>query len=253
MKESVGCGCFPSGRHWPGIAHLLRVQARGTVPGIEPDLAWYDLPVAMLDTETTGKDPERDRIVEIGIVVGRGGEVVRRENWLVNPKIPIPKDATAVHGIKDEDVAGQRTFAEIAGEVAAALEGTVPAAYNATFDRAFVVAEIARSGLVVDAMPTCLRPGVDWLDPLVWAREVQKYEKSKKLTEVSARLGVALENAHRASDDAEAALRVLYAFASDTRLPRAYGAFVQEQRRLARAQEDDFRAWRQRQPPPGKA
>lgn len=254
MKEAVGCGCFPTGRHWPGIAHLLRVQARGTVPGLDPDAPWMDLPIAMLDTETTGRDPERDRIVEIGIVVGRGGEIVRRENWLVNPGMPIPAEATEVHGIRDEDVREQRTFAEIAGEVAAALEGTVPAAYNAGFDRAFVVAEITRSGLVVDALPSCLRPGIDWVDPLVWARELQKYEKGKKLGEVAARLGVALENAHRASDDAEAALRVLYAFGGDTRLPRVYGAFVQEQRRLARTQEDDFRAWRSKLPAPaGKA
>ena len=50
-----------------------------------------------------------------------------------------------------------------------------------------------------------------------------------------------------------AALRVLYAFAEDTRLPRIYGAFVQEQRRLARTQEDDFRVWRSKLPVPGKA
>jgi len=212
-----------------------------------------DLPIAMLDTETTGRDPERDRIVEIGIVVGRAGQVIRRENWLVNPGIPIPAEASEVHGIRDEDVKDQKTFAEIAFEVAKALEGTVPAAYNASFDRAFVVSEIARSGLVVSALPSCLRPGIDWIDPLVWAREVQKYEKGKKLGEVAARLGVALENAHRASDDAEAALRVLYAFAEDTRLPRIYGAFVQEQRRLARTQEDDFRVWRSKLPVPGKA
>ena len=43
---------------------------------------------------------------------------------------------------------------------------------------------------------------------------------------------------------AEAALRVLYAFAKDPRVPRAYGSLVQEQRRLARAQEDARRLWR---------
>jgi DNA polymerase-3 subunit epsilon len=78
----------------------------------------------------------------------------------------------------------------------------------------------------------------------VWAREIQREEKSKALGEVAARLGIALENAHRASDDAEAALRVLYALAADPRMPRSYGALMQEQRRLGLAQADERRRWK---------
>jgi DNA polymerase-3 subunit epsilon len=251
VKEHVGCGCFPTGRHYPGIAHLLRVRVRGTVADLEGESPWAELPIAVLDTETTGKDPSLgDRIVEIGIVVGLRGEIVKRLNWLVNPGIPIPDAAREVHGISDDDVKDAPSFASIAHEVAEALRGTIPAAYNAPFDRAFVAAELARSGLVMDAFPPCMRTDVVWVDPLVWARELQKYEKGKKLADVAARVGVALENAHRASDDAEAALRVLWAFARDTRVPQTYAALVQEQRRLARDQEDDFRMWRQRNPRP---
>ena len=61
---------------------------------------------------------------------------------------------------------------------------------------------------------------------------------------VAARLGVPLEQAHRASDDAEAALRVLYALATDARMPRVYGPFAQEQRRLAQVHADERRRWR---------
>jgi DNA polymerase-3 subunit epsilon len=249
-KEHVGCGCFPTGHHYPGIAHLLRVRARGVVPELDGDADWAELPIAVLDTETTGRDAQTDRIVEIGIVVGLRGEVVRRHNWLVNPQMPIPDGAREVHGISDDDVKDAPTFAQIAADIAEALRGTVPAAYNASFDKGFVAAELARSGLVLEAFPSCMRAEVEWVDPLVWARELQKYEKGKKLGEVAARLGVALENAHRASDDAEAALRVLYAFARDARVPRGYSALVQEQRRLSRAQEEDFRAWRSRNPRP---
>lgn len=248
MKEHVGCGCFPTGRHYPGIAHLLRVRARGVVAELDGDADWSTLPIAVIDTETTGREAQTDRIVEIGIVVGVGGEVVKRLNWLVNPGIPIPDEARQIHGISDDDVKDAPTFAQIALDIAKALEGTVPAAYNAPFDRGFVGAEMARSGLALEAFPACLRAEVEWVDPLVWARDLQKYEKGKKLGEVAARLGVALDNAHRASDDAEAALRVLYAFARDPRVPRGYAALVQEQRRLARAQEEDFRAWRSRNP-----
>ena len=85
------------------------------------------------------------------------------------------------------------------------------------------------------------RPGTPFL---AWAREIQSDEKSRALGDVAARLGVKLENAHRASDDAEAALRVMYLLASDTRIPREYGHFIQEQRRLALLQADERRRWK---------
>jgi len=79
----------------------------------------------------------------------------------------------------------------------------------------------------------------------VWARELQQGEKSRALGEVAARLGIAQENAHRASDDAQTALLVLLALARDVRVPRTYAALVQEQRRLALAQADERRLkWR---------
>jgi DNA polymerase-3 subunit epsilon len=251
VKEHVGCGCFPTGRHYPGIAHLLRVRARGVVTDLDGDSRWNELPIAVIDTETTGRDPQTgDRIVEIGIVVGLRGEIVKQWNWLVNPERPIPDEAREVHGISDDDVKDKPTFKEIAAEVALALKGCIPVAYNAKFDRDFVAAELAKSGLVHEAFPPCLRTECEWIDPLVWARELQKYEKGKKLGEVAQRLGIAIENAHRASDDARAALEILYVFARDPRVPQTYAALVQEQRRLSRAQDDDFRAWRQRNPRP---
>ncbi len=232
------CGCFPTGRHYAGIAHLLRAVVRGLLDGLSADAAWVDLPIAMIDVETTGKDASVDRVVEVAIAIARGGNVAERKSWLVNPGRPIPKEASEVHKIADEDVKDAPPFAGVAKEIAEALSGHVPAAYNAAFDRAFLTNELARAGL-------SLSREVEWLDPLVWAREVQQGEKSRALGEVAARLGVALDHAHRASDDAEAALRVLLALARDVRLPRTYGALVQEQRRLALAQADERRMrWR---------
>jgi DNA polymerase-3 subunit epsilon len=232
------CGCFPTGRHYAGIAHLLRAVTRGLLEQLAADSAWIDMPIALIDVETTGKDASVDRVVEVGIAIARGGAIVDRRNWLVNPGRPIPKEASDVHKITDDDVREAPPFETVAREVIAMLEGCVPAAYNAAFDRAFLGSELARAGLP-------LRRDVEWLDPLVWARELQQGEKSRALGEVAARLGIALENAHRASDDAEAALRVLLALGRDVRVPRTYAAFVQEQRRLAMAQADERRMkWR---------
>ena len=140
-------------------------------------------------------------------------------------------------------VADKPRFETVAHEIAAALKGCVPAAYNALFDRAFLMSEFSRAKADTSGVPALTRE-VEWLDPLVWAREIQEGEKSRSLGDVAARLGVSLEKAHRAQDDAEAALRVLYALGTDSRIPTAYGAMVQEQRRIAQVQADARRMWR---------
>jgi DNA polymerase-3 subunit epsilon len=240
---SDGCGCFPTGRHYPGIAHLLKVEIRGLAQGFAADVAWTEIDVALLDVETTGRDASVDRVVEVGIAVGRRGEIVARYNWLVNPGMPIPEQASQVHHITDEMVADKPRFEAIAPEIANALRGCVPAAYNAQFDRAFLMGEFSRAKADGSGVPALARE-TEWVDPLVWARDIQSDEKSRALGDVAARLGVALEKAHRAQDDAEAALRVLYELGKDPRVPRAYGALVQEQRRLSHAQADARRMWR---------
>ena len=240
----------------------MRTVARGLAEEFAADAAWIEFPIALVDVETTGRDASVDRVVEIGIAVGRGGQIVARDNWLIQPGVPIPEEARLVHGISDADVEASPRVEAIAHEVAAALSGCVPAAYNAAFDRAFIVGEFARSGVALAASrapvpvegapvvppgaPPALRKDVEWIDPLVWAREIQREERSKALGEVAARLGVPLEKAHRASDDAEAALKVMLALGRDVRVPRTYAALVQEQRRLAMAQADERRLnkWR---------
>jgi DNA polymerase-3 subunit epsilon len=239
-----GCGCFPTGRHYAGIAHLIRIQAIGVVEGFDGEHGWLDLPIALIDVETTGREGATDRIVEIGIVLGRGGEVIERRSWLINPGCPIPEESRAVHGITDEMVQDQPSFTTLAAEIAAALTAVVPAAYNAAFDRSFLSAEFERAGYSRDQLPPSLANNVEWIDPLVWARELSELDKGKSLGEVSARLGIGLATAHRATDDAEAALRVLYAFAKDVRVPKSYAGLAQEQRRLLRLQDQERGRWR---------
>ena len=169
--------------------------------------------------------------------------IVLRKSWLVNPGRPIPKEAFDVHGISDEAVADAPPFAGILPELLEALSGAIPLAYNAEFDRKQLMAEMGRLPMPA-SLPPAFQKNVDWIDPLVWARELQKLEKSRALAEVAARLGIELTQAHRATNDAEAALNVFIKFREDSRLPKAYGAFLQEQRRLARAFENERVRWR---------
>ena len=94
-----------------------------------------DRPVVFFDTETTGTNARTDRIVEIACVKVRPDGI--RESWVrrVNPTIPIPAASTAIHGIRDADVAHLPAFPAIAGELAAFLDGCDLAGYNiAGFD-----------------------------------------------------------------------------------------------------------------------
>ena len=244
MKILDSCGCFPTGRHYPGIAHLIRVRAAGLADDFAPDGPWRDYPIAFVDTETTGTDSATDRVIEVGIVIGKAGEITSHHSWLIHPGMAIPTESSKIHGITDEDVKDKPSFAEVAPEIIEALAGALPAAYNAEFDRGFIHAELERSGLEIEEPPPAARSDVRWLDPLVFARELFPGRQSRALGAVCERLGIELERAHRATDDAAAALKVLYALAADPKVPDTYAALVREQTRLGTAQDEARRFWR---------
>jgi DNA polymerase III epsilon subunit-like protein len=114
------------------------------------------------------------------------------------------------------------------------LSGAVVVAYNLSFDRGFIQAELARCGRSWPDAPE--------LDPLVFVRQLQRTQGSKKLGAVAARMGIALENAHRAVDDAEVAGRVLYGLA--TQLPARLRDLVELQRQWEAVQAQEFARWR---------
>jgi len=243
MRASADAGgCFPTGRHYPGIAHLVRAQARGTAEEFRAETPIVDLPFVAIDVEATGLDPNEDRVIEVACVVFARGEV-ERHGWLINPGRPISEESRAVHNISDDDVRDAPPFAAVAGQILDVLARGVPLAYNADFDRAFLLAEFARAKAERADVPA-LRKSVDWLDPLVWARELQQAEKSKSLSAVAERLGIEAGTAHRAVDDAHTAGQVLLRFLGDSRIPSSYAAFVQEQRRLGRVHKDERQFWR---------
>ena len=247
MRASADAGgCFPTGRHYPGIAHLVRARARGTAQEYAVDTLMTDLPFVAIDVEATGLDPNEDRVIEVACVLFSRGGQVERHGWLINPGTrPISEESRAVHNISDDDVRDAPQFAQVAEQILAVLGRGVPLAYNADFDRAFLMAEFGRVSQASERPDVpALRKGVDWLDPLVWARELQQAEKSKSLSSVAERLGIEAGTAHRAVDDAHTAGQVLYAFFGDSRVPTSYAAFVQEQRRLGRVHKDERQFWR---------
>jgi len=211
----------------------------GLAHELDGNQSFVSLPLAVIDTETTGRDPTHgDRVIEIAIVHFDKGEVSARHALLVDPGIPIPAESSAVHGITDADIKGKPKWDAIADQVVTLLAGRIPVAYNAGFDRAFVFAEMRRIGIAPShekTLPPALRSNVEWIDPLVWARASQPTAKGFKLGEVAERLGVPLVQAHRATDDAEAAGQVLMALLKNNVF--TYREVVQKQREYASAWE----------------
>lgn len=101
--------------------------------------------LAFIDLETTGANPARDRITEIG-VVEVDGDRVTTWNTLVNPQRPIPEFIQKLTGIRNEMVAEAPSFAEVAEELAGRLQGRLFIAHNARFDYGFVRNEYQRLG-----------------------------------------------------------------------------------------------------------
>ncbi len=108
-------------------------------------------PLVFFDLETTGTNINTDRIVEICYlkVYPNGNE--ESKTMRINPGMPIPAEASAVHGIYDADVAGCPTFKEVARKVAADIEGCDLAGFNSNrFDIPVLAEEFLRAGVDID-------------------------------------------------------------------------------------------------------
>lgn len=196
---------------------------------------WKDLPLAVIDVETTGLDASNDRVMEIAIIRFENGVVVDRYGELIDPERPIPEDSTRITGIKDDDVRGKPTFAALSEEIHKRLQGVGIVAYNLPFDRGFLRAELERVGLEwPEDAPT--------LDPLIFARQFFKNSPRKNLGTISRLLGIPLEEAHRAVHDAEVAGKVLYAF--EDRLPEDLEQLLMLQAQWEQAQAHETSGWR---------
>ncbi|MEI6790649.1 MAG: 3'-5' exonuclease [Myxococcaceae bacterium] len=163
---------------------------------------WTELPFLVIDTETTGLDANQNRVIEIAWVLFEGRkEVASEARFCAIPEL-VPEEITGITGISNSMLEGQPVFAEhIDAFLAAASRAAFVVAYNANFDRLFIEAEFARVGKTM--------PVFTWVDPCVYIREFDRYQKGKKLSDAASRWGVSLQGAHRALADAKAAGHLL--------------------------------------------
>ncbi len=160
------------------------------------DTPLFDLPVFVFDSETTGLDIHRDRIVSVGGVRVHGTRIFHIANIdrLVNPGIPIPASAAAIHGITDEVAADAPPFADAWPALEPLLRGAVLVGHNIGFDLALLRRECALAGLPAPAPPQ--------LDTLLLAGLLFPDMTDLNLETLCQRLGVDVHGRHTALGDA---------------------------------------------------
>jgi DNA polymerase-3 subunit epsilon len=167
-------------------------------------------PIAVIDFETTGLSPAMgDRATEVAIVLLENGKVVDRFQSLMNAGVPIPAFITSLTGISNAMVAAAPDAASVMREASRFVGDAPMVAHNASFDRKFWQAELARAGAAAPQPFACT---------LLVARRLYPQAPSHKL-------GVLVDyhhlpragRAHRALADAEMAASLLGQIQHDLR------------------------------------
>lgn len=179
---------------------------------------WHEGPLAAFDTETTGVDVERDRIVSAALVVQpHVNTPPSTRSWLVSPGIEVPRSASEVHGLSQAHLERHGRWPapvmeEVGRALAAHCAGRVPVVVmNAPFDLTLLDRELRRhraSSLAkyLGGAPPCV------LDPRVLDRHLDRYRKGRRtLGDLCAHYGVEFRDAHDAGADALAALLLVRA------------------------------------------
>ncbi|MDM7925506.1 MAG: helicase C-terminal domain-containing protein [bacterium] len=188
----------------------------------------------ILDCETTGLDPEKDAVIEIGAVRIAPDGTERRWESLFNPGIPIPASITLLTGISDSDCAGRPSIRDALPDFWKWMEGAWVIGHQVSFDLSFLSAERARS--CPDLPP--VNPG-RVIDTLELSRLLFPFLPNHRLETIAASLGVDPGRQHRALDDAAATAAVFRAMIG--RLLELDAAVVNDVRRMLNGAGDGLR------------
>lgn len=199
-------------------------------------------PLVIIDTESTSPEPTEAHVVEIAMVVVNGGVVGEKWTSFVRPPAPIPKEATAIHGITDADVLMAPSFAALAPEIRRRLQDRIVVGYNVChYDLPLLHAEFARAqeAIVVSGA----------LDVLTFVRHFDRYVPGRgrhKLAKTAERHKVSVGDAHRAMADCRMAWGVLWRLTE--KYPeffnRSWLSLMQWQTDAQRQQEADYQRFK---------
>lgn len=155
--------------------------------------------LAILDVETTGMSPVRDRIIEIGVIRVEKGKIVEAFESLVNPQCYLPPEITMLTGIHAGELENAPSFDSLREKIRELLDGAMFVAHNARFDYSFIRSEFARCEHSFSSKLLCTAR----LSRVLYPRY-----RHHNLDSIIERLGVSCDARHRAMGDA----RVLWEF-----------------------------------------
>jgi DNA polymerase III epsilon subunit-like protein len=187
------------------------VRRRFSSPG-------HDLPIETLldpgfvaiDLETTGLDPRRDDVVSLAAIPFVGGRPERGYVTLVDPRRPIPRASTRIHGIDDARVAGAPTLTEVLPRLDGICAGRLLVGHDVAFDLAVLARARRRRGL---AEPEAFALDTRRLTVALYPA----WRRVSELESVAARLGIEVEGRHTAEGDARLAGAILVSLLDEFR------------------------------------
>ncbi|TVR73727.1 MAG: 3'-5' exonuclease [Marinilabiliales bacterium] len=154
---------------------------------------------SIIDIETTGGSPLRDKITEIAVINHDGTGVTGQFSTLINPEREIPAFITRMTGISNGMVAGAPRFFEVARKIVELTEGRIFVAHNVSFDFGFVKEEFRQLGYSYQREKLCT---------VRLSRRIIPGHRSYSLGKLCRALDISLENRHRAMGDALATARL---------------------------------------------
>ena len=168
-----------------------------------------EVPLVVLDTETTGLRPELGhRVVEVAAVRLENWQKVAEISQLIQPGRPVDVDASAVHGIYDKDLQDAPPFTQVWPPLLALCEGALLVAHNAAFDAGFLGMELYIAGIRTPPAGTPATLTNPWLCTLQLARRHFTFGRNN-LGHIARQLGVRVGRAHRALTDVYTTAEVL--------------------------------------------
>jgi DNA polymerase-3 subunit epsilon len=191
----------------PGSWRTICLGCSPTPPPRRDHDGWHRVPLASLDFETTGIDPQSDRVLSYALLDDRGHDFA----GLIDPGVPIPEASAAVHGLTAEALAGAPAPVDAIAEIVSWIQDLIErgvglVVFNAAYDLTMLRAEADRWGLT--------QPDWDRLfvvDPFVIDWGIERGGLGpRRLSDVAAYYGVLLDNAHDAVADARAARDIAY-------------------------------------------
>lgn len=158
-----------------------------------------ELDYVVIDIETTGFDPSRDRIIEIGAVRARGDEILETLETYIDPCCPIPGEINRLTGIDDESVKGAPTMDDFCGELVDFIGDRMVVAYS-RFEEEFFQAVWSNSGYGKFTSP--------YLDAFDLATILMPSLRSHRQSGLAKMWGIDTGREHRAFDDAQTLFHV---------------------------------------------